>query len=318
MGKRTLGKSGIKVSAMGLGCWAIGGLSWRDGKPSGWAGSNDDESIRAIHKALDMGVNFLDTAAGYGCGHSERVIAKAIAGKRANVTIATKFGFPMDEEKRTLHGERWDREFIYEQCEGSLRRLNTDYIDIYQLHLGKCEQGALVRDVLEELVKEGKVRWYGASTTWPELARTFAAGKHCTAIQMRLNVLDRNDETLQVCEDNNLASINRSPLSTGLLSGKYDSDSTFPAEDVRTSWDMRNGGEAEKLKKLQAMREILQSDGRTLVQGALCWIWAHSKVTVPIPGFKSVEQVEENAGALAFDPLTADQMTEIDRILHII
>ena len=317
MNGRTLGRSGIQVSALGLGCWAIGGPSRRDGKPSGWAGSNDDESIRAIHKALDMGVNFFDTAAGYGCGHSERIIAKAIAGKRNDCTIATKFGFPMDEEKRILYEERCDREFIYEQCEGSLRRLNTNHIDLYQLHLGKCKQGLQVREILEELVKEGKIRWYGASTTQPTLARIFAAGKHCAAIQMRLNVLDRNDATLKVCEENNLASINRSPLSTGLLSGKYNSSTVFPEDDVRSSWDLRKGQEAEKLGKLEAVRNILQSGGRTLVQGALCWVWAHSPATIPIPGFKSAKQVEENAGALAFDPLTSDQLKEIDQLLNI-
>ena len=316
MTTRTLGKSGIKVSALGLGCWAVGGLAWREGKPCGWAGVDDNESVRAIHRALDMGVNFLDTAAVYGCGHSERIIAKAIAGKRERLIIATKFGLPFDEEKKTAHGTQCDPEYIRASCEASLRRLATDYIDLFQLHINDSEQGEMVREELEKLVASGKIRWYGWSTDLPDRARIFAKGKHCAAIQHRLNVLEGNLETLKVCEENGLASLNRSPLATGILTGKFSADSVIPKEDVRSWWNFKEGTQAEMIKKALAVREILMTGGRTPVQGALCWLWAKSAATIPIPGFKNVKQVEENAGALAFDPLGPGQMAEIERVLE--
>ena len=143
----------------------------------------------------------------------------------------------------------------------------------------------------------------------------FAEGAHCTAVQQQLNVLDGNSETLAVCEKFNLASVNRGPLAKGLLSGKFNSESKFPADDVRQRWDLKGGRQAEWLKKLDCIREILISDGRTLVQGALGWLWARSEKTIPIPGFKTVKQIEENAGAADLGPLTAEQMKQIDEAL---
>ena len=312
---RELGKSRLAVSAVGLGCWAIGGEAWRDGNPCGWSGADDEESVRAIRRALELGVTFLDTADVYGCGHSERLIASAIEGRRDELIIATKFGFPIDEETRTSSGQRCDRDYILGACEASLRRLNTDHIDLYQFHLGNSDKGEDVLRVLEELVSSGKIRYYGWSTDNPDNARLFAQGEHCVAIQQHLNVFDGDRETLRVCETHNLASINRGPLAMGLLTGKFSSETTFPANDVRHAWDMTEGSQAEQLKKLGALRDVLTSDGRTLAQGAICWLWAISSSTIPIPGFKTEKQVEENVGALEFDPLSTDQLREIDQIL---
>ncbi len=316
MEKRELGKSGLAVSAVGLGCWAIGGEAWRDGQPCGWSGADDEESVRAIRRALELGATFLDTADAYGCGHSERLIAKAIEGRRDHVVIATKFGFPIDEETRTTIGQRCDREYILSACEASLRRLETDHIDLYQFHLGNSEKGEDVRKVLEELVSSGEIRYYGWSTDNPDNARIFARGEHCVAIQQRLNVFGGNFETLRVCEEHNLASINRGPLAMGLLTGKFSSETSFPENDVRHGWNMTVGPQAEQLKKLGMLRDILTSNGRTLAQGAICWLWGLSPLTIPIPGFKTVRQVEENLGALEFDPLPAEQLEEIDQILE--
>jgi aryl-alcohol dehydrogenase-like predicted oxidoreductase len=315
---RTLGRSGIQVSAMGLGCWAIGGTwYWLDG-PGGWGETNDDESIRAIHCALDHGINFFDTAANYGAGHSERILGRALAGKRDQTVIATKFGFNVNEaEKRVRLREDDHLLYVREECEASLRRLNTDVIDLYQLHVWNypIEKVPAMVDLLESLVKDGKIRYYGWSTDSIEGARLFAEGKHCVAIQHDLNVILDAPEMLKLCEELNLASVNRSPLARGALSGKYTKDTIFPQNDVRIDEWSRDHFFAPTLAQLDKIRDILTIDGRSLVQGALAWIWARSEKTIPIPGFKTVAQVEENAKAMEFGPLTSDQMKEIDTIL---
>jgi aryl-alcohol dehydrogenase-like predicted oxidoreductase len=314
---RRLGRSTIEVSALGLGCWAIGGPFWRGDHPNGWGQVNDDQSIRAIHRALELGITFFDTSDVYGCGHSERLLARALASQRPHVVIATKFGNVIDEQTRQVTGADASAGHIRRACEASLRRLNTDYIDLYQFHLGDYDpaQASSVRDVLEELVAEGKIRFYGWSTDDPERARVFAEGPHCTAIQQRLNIFEGNAQTLAVCEEHDLASINRGPLGMGLLTGKFDADSQLPEDDVRHGWNLKQGTLAERLQKLQAVRAILTSDGRTLAQAALAWLWARSDQTIPIPGFKTVAQVEENASALRFGSLTVEQMKQIDELL---
>lgn len=317
MENRRLGRSGIKVSPLGLGCWAIGGPIYRDGKQTGWGQVDDAESIRAIHAALDMGVTFLDTADIYGAGHSERVLARALEGRRDSVVIASKFGNVFEEETRQATGRDASPDHIRAACEASLQRLNTDRIDLYQLHIGDLplEQAPEVMGVLEELVAAGKIRSYGWSTDDHERARAFADGEHCAAIQQRLNILEGDLETLAVCEEFDLASVNRGPLGMGLLTGKFGEDSELPEGDVRGSWNFREGDVAERLRKLDALREVLTSDGRTLAQAALGWLWARSGQTVPIPGFKSVAQVEENVGAMRHGPLSSDQMRQIEALL---
>ena len=170
-------------------------------------------------------------------------------------------------------------------------------------------------DLLESLVSEGKIRYYGWSTDSVEGARLFAQGKHCVAIQHDLNVMLDAPEMLALCEELNLASINRSALARGALSGKYAIDTIFPQNDVRTDPWSRDHFFVPTLDQLDKIREILTSNGRTLVQGALAWIWARSEKTIPIPGFKTVTQIQENAKAMEFGPLTAEQMKEIDRLL---
>ena len=316
--QRTLGRSSLQVSPMGLGCWAIGGVwYWLDG-PGGWGDIEDDESIRAIHAALDLGINFFDTAANYGAGHSERILARALEGKRDKAVIATKFGFNVNEaEKRVTFREGDHLLHVREECEASLRRLNTDVIDLYQLHVWDypLEKVPAMINLLESLVSEGKIRNYGWSTDSVESARLFANGKHCVAIQHDLNVILDAPEMLALCEELNLASINRSALARGALSGKYTKDTVFPQNDVRNDEWSKERFFAPTLNQLDSIREILTSNGRTLVQGALAWIWARSEKTIPIPGFKTVAQVEENAKAMQLGPLTADQMKEINAVL---
>ncbi|GHO47219.1 aldo/keto reductase [Ktedonospora formicarum] len=319
---RTLGRSGIKVNALGMGCWAIGG---QDGGnlPSGYGPVDDVESIRAIHRALELGVTFFDTAAVYGCGHSEHILGQALGKQRQNVTIATKFGAQFNEATRIVTGGfECSPTYIRQACEASLRRLQTDYIDLYQFHENHydLEHAFEVREILEQLVAEGKIRFYGWSTDDPERARLFALGPHCTAIQHTLNIFADTPDMLAICEEYHLASINRGPLAMGLLSGKYTSRDQIGQQDIRFSqlpWNPFNNERLPGLlRKLEKVRRILTDDGRTLAQGALAWIWARSEHTVPIPGFKTVAQVEENVGAMRFGPLSPTQVDLIEALLN--
>jgi aryl-alcohol dehydrogenase-like predicted oxidoreductase len=322
--RRRFGHSDIEVSAMGLGCWAIGGgWSWGDA-PVGWGETDDEESIRAIRAAIDLGVDFFDTADVYGCGRSERVLGKAIAGRADEIVVATKFGNVFDEETRRWTGEDISPAHIRAACQASLRRLGLDRIDLYQLHIWSLPQAQAeaVAETLEELVAEGLIRAYGWSTDDLPCARLFAAKPGCASIQNDLNVFKDASEILTICDEHDLASINRAPLAMGILSGKFGPDSKLPENDVRgqlgPEWVQffKDGRpQPELLEKVDALREVLTSNGRTLVQGALAWIWARSERTIPIPGFKSVKQAEENARALEFGPLTPAQMSQIAEIL---
>ncbi len=321
---RRLGKSGIQVSALGMGCWAIGGpWTWEqpgeDPFPAGWGKIDDSQSIRAIHTALDLGINFFDTAANYGAGHSEKILGKALGSRRDQVVIATKFGHIINEKEKVVYKD--DEQVLGNlrlDCENSLRRLGTDYIDIYQFHEPGFEpdKAPLVMEILEELVEEGKIRSYGWSTDLPDRAGIFAKGEHCTAIQFALNVNQDNPEMRTLCKEFDLGGINKSPLNKGILTGKFSSDSTFPEDDIRHGLSLKDGVPAERLKQVDALREVLTSRGHTLAQAALAYIWALDGRMVPIPGFKTVQQVEENTGAMKLGPLSKEQMGQIVEILE--
>ena len=317
MFERTLGRSGLAVSALGLGCWAIGGPFWRGNQPVGWGDVDDNQSREAIERALELGVTFFDTSDVYGCGHSERVLGDVLSDRRKQVVIATKFGNIFDEQTRRITGASAEPDHIRRACEASLRRLRTDYIDLYQLHIGNYDLARVdeVLETLERLVDEGRIRWYGWSTDDPARAEAFSRGPHCAAIQQRFNLFEGNAETLSVCEGAELASIVRGPLAQGILTGKFTSDSMLPVNDVRHSWDFHEGEQAKRLAALGAIREVLSAQKRTLAQGALGWLWARSKMMIPIPGFKYIEQVEENAASMAFGPLSSDQMEEIQELM---
>lgn len=284
---RFLGRSGIEVSEIGFGCWAIGGPFTMDGRPDGWGDSDDEESVAALRRAVELGVTFFDTADVYGAGHSERVLGKALAGQRDEVVIATKFGYTFDTGQRAITGEDASPAYIRRACRASLRRLGTDRIDVYQLHLGElpANQAQEVAGTLDGLVADGLIRSYGWSTHDPEGAAAFAAGRHCAAIQHEMNVLADSPAMLTVCDAADLASINNSPLAMGLLTGKYTASSQLPADDVRATqpWVgyFTDGRPAPQwLARLDAIREVLTSSGRTLAQGALCWLLARSPRSV--------------------------------------
>jgi aryl-alcohol dehydrogenase-like predicted oxidoreductase len=323
MDTRRFGRSGWNVSAVGLGCWAIGGPFWRESEgvrgPMGWGDVDESESIRAIHRGLDLGVTLFDTANNYGTGHSERVLGRALRGRPEDVVVATKFGSVFDEASQTHYDDRelpMTREAIGEACEASLRRLRRETIDLYLLHHGEYDiDGApQVVEILEELVAAGKIRAYGWSTDDPARARVFAEGPHCTAIEFRMNLTWPAAEMLRVCGELDLACVIRSPLNGGILTGKFRADSTFPENDERHGLDFGEGRAAFRLAQVEQLRGVLTRDGRSMTQAALSWILTLSDRTVPIPGFKTVAQVEELIGTADLPPLDEDQLELVDEL----
>jgi aryl-alcohol dehydrogenase-like predicted oxidoreductase len=318
--QRNLGNSGINVNAIGMGCWAIGGVwTWMN-QPGGWGEVDDAESIRAIRRALELGVQLFDTAAAYGTGHSETILGQALGKRRAEAVIATKFGWQVDVVNR--RGGAYPNtqkivQSVREECQQSLTRLGTDYIDLYQLHVGDFPLELLPELVgeLEQLVTDGMICAYGWSTDDASRVAAIAEAPHCVAIQHDLNVVVDAPEILELCEHHNLASLNRTPLARGALTGKYSRETRFAPNDVRTDDWSKDRFFGPTYDKLEAIRDILSSDGRSLTQGALAWIWGRSPQTIPIPGFRTVAQVEENIKALEFGPLSAQQMAQIQAIV---
>ncbi|NUR31513.1 MAG: aldo/keto reductase [Catenulispora sp.] len=322
--KRTLGRSGIEVSALGMGCWAIGGPYGDTAAQYGWGDVDDAESIRGVRRALELGVTLFDTASSYGAGHSEVVLGRALGADRAGVVIASKWGYTFDEATRTAIGVDDSVAYLRSCLEGTLRRLGTDYVDRYQLHIGDMPVAQALEFVepLEDLVAAGKLRGYGWSTDDPERAAAFAeAGPHCFAVQYDMSVLADRPAMVEVCERLGLAGLNRGPLAMGLLSGKYADGRTVAANDVRAMdlpWMtyFRDGaGAPEWLARVERLREIFAAGGRTPAQGALAWLWARSETTIPIPGFRTVEQVEQNAGALSAGPLSKEEFAAVEDVL---
>lgn len=311
---RGLGSSGLSVSAVGFGAWAIGGPAYRDGTPIGWGEVDDDESVAAIHAALDAGVTFVDTANIYGAGHSERIVGRAIAGRRDEVVVATKFGNLFDEQSRRALGTDASPESIREQCNASLARLGIEAIDLYQFHLGGFDPVAAEEVVatLEGLVDAGKIRSFGWSTDDPARIAVFARSPHCAAAQVHFNLVDDNPAVVAAIESHGIAGINRGPLGMGALTGKFSRATTFGEDDVRNRFDFEGGKEARTLDALERVGEVLTSGGRTLAQGALCWLLARSSAFVPIPGIRTVAQARENAAAIGFGPLEQAAMEAIE------
>jgi aryl-alcohol dehydrogenase-like predicted oxidoreductase len=319
---RKLGWTDLDVSPLGLGCWAIGGPTHFGTHEFGWGRIDEGEAIRAIHVALDGGINFIDTADIYGTGHSERIVGQALAGRRDRAVIATKFGLTFDEYSGAMTGRDASPAYIKQACEASLRRLGTDYIDLYQFHLGDYDPAAVdpVLDTLDELVAEGKIRYYAWGTE-PEGARGFVDRGHCPAVQFGLNTLTmffaEADEMLAFCDDHDLAAIINGPLGKGLLTGKFNESTRFEEDDLRQQrgWNMHEGPLAKGRTVVEQLRDILTSDGRTLAQAALAALWARSARCLPVPGFKTVAQVHENVGALQHGPLSPQQMQAIAELV---
>jgi aryl-alcohol dehydrogenase-like predicted oxidoreductase len=316
---RTVGK--WQVPALGAGTWALGGRWEFGGAPAGWGDVDDEVSIAAIRAAYEGGVRLFDTADAYGCGHAERIVGKAVAPFRDDVVIATKVGLVFDEATRTGEGIDISPAYIRRACEASLRRLGTEDIDLYQLHPGEvtADQASPVVEVFDQLVAEGKVRSYGTANEAVDVIDVFATGAGCVAVQQQLNVFGANDEALARCDTYDLAVLARSPLAMGFLSGKYRSRDQLVAGDVRREtphWDyFTEAGMPHWQERLAAIRDELCTGGRTLVQGALAYVWGRSNRAIALGGIRTPEQAKEQAGALAHGPLTPAQLAHIDELL---
>jgi aryl-alcohol dehydrogenase-like predicted oxidoreductase len=315
---RTLGNTGLRVSAVGMGCWAIGG-PWRAGEQElGWGEVDDAISLRTLHAALDVGINFFDTADFYGLGHSEELVGRAFAGRRDRVVIATKFG------NRITPDGKWIKDFspgwVSEAIEGSLRRLRTDYVDVYQLHSpapGFVYNDEIV-DALTRLCKAGKVRFFGVSLTvrgGPEQGlQILESGRRCDVFQVVHNILEREAECalFPAALRAGIGIIARVPLASGFLTGKFTPDTVFPPNDHR-----RESYPPERIRatveKVERLRPIAAGKGMSLAQMALRYCISQQAVSVVIPGAKTPEQVRDNARAGDMGPLDAQTIAEIRR-----
>ena len=315
--QRQLGRSGIDVSSIGIGTWAIGGRMGAEGGGLSWGRVDDSGAIDAIRYALDHGVNFIDTSNNYGCGHSERLIGEAIAGRRDQVVLASKFGYVCDPNTREIFGPDVSESAIRSMLRQSLSNLRTDRIELYQLHVGNLEidEALKVRDILEILVEEGQIRYYGWSTNDASRLGEFVRGDHCVAIQHHYNLFERSRAVLEICQASGVSSIARGPLGMGILTGKYSHETVMPANDFRNDWDCAGGEQADQLNRLDQVREILTCEGHTLPQAALAWLLATSDSIVPIPGFKTLDQIQDTVGVLEKGPLTQAQMAKLDALL---
>ena len=304
---RKLGNSGIEVSAIGFGAWAIGGNMW---------GSTDDrESTRALQKAFELGVTFFDTADVYGLGHSETLLAKALGDHRDKIVIASKVGNDFYNAPSDTPPGQWPKNFARDHVlwavEQSLRRLGTDYIDIYQLHNPPME--VIVRgevfDAMEVLKKFGKIRHYGISIG-PSSEGISAINRAAIAsVQVVYNLLQREPERelFKACEMADVGVVARVPLASGLLTGKFTGEETFPANDHRSRMTPEQW--RAEVARVAPLR-FLERRGQTLAQAALRFALAHPAVSTVIPGAKTAMQVIENVKA-GEGELTAEELERI-------
>jgi len=307
---RRLGRSGIQVSLLGLGTARMAGLGWREDLAPQDPSQAKRDAVRQIQVAVDLGVTLFDTADNYGQGLSECILGEALRGRRDGVVVATKFG----EEPMPDQEDPWslDAGSVERACEASLRRLGVECIDLYLLHRRDypLERAPALMEVLEDLVRAGKIHYYGWSTDDVERARLFARGEHCIAIEHRLNVFNDNAAMLDLCREQDLASLNRVPLLMGVLTGRWSPETKLEQGDPRAQW-FEDEGFLKLLACAQQIEPYLTSDGRSYVQGALGWIWARSPLTIPLPGFRNTEQMQALVQARQFGPLPWDVMQAI-------
>ncbi|MFX1419839.1 MAG: aldo/keto reductase [Promethearchaeota archaeon] len=316
--KRKLKGSKKTLSALGMGCFGLGGPFMRsDGSYLAYGKVNDKESIDTVHKAIELGINLFDTADIYGVGRSEKVLGKALKGYRDDVIIATKFGSVFEEgNPRTPDKKDTSPKYIRSALEASMRRLQTDFIDIYQLHSSghDTNDARNVQTVLEELVEEGLIGGYGWSTDDPKRMKVFVESQNCNSVQYAMNITLHNDEMIKLCEKNNLIGLIRSPLASGILTGKYKKHTKIAADHMLAGVDFSQERYVKINSKFQELKRIMEKEGRTLIQGQLGYLMATSETTIPIPGAKTVEQIEENARTLEFGPLSSNAVKEINEL----
>jgi len=291
--KRPFGNTGLMVSPLTFGAWSIGGPAEMGGKQIGWSGVNDPDSLDAIRAAVDLGINLFDTADAYGRGHSEILMGRAFKGMRDKVLISSKAGMVDDPNGFKLD---FSRQHLTEACEGSLRRLQTDYLDLYLLHLVLNDHPLTedIRAALDDLKRAGKIRHYGVSVQFPHQGVEQIAKGFGDSMMIEYSPLKRGgvEDVFSRAREFGVGVVTRGALEKGLLSGKYAPGHRFPADDVRS----RIPG--EHIDRVLASVQSLNLSNARLLAAALQFQLAHPGVSTITVGMKTRHQVEENVNAL--------------------
>ena len=302
---RTLDKSGLKVSEIGFGAWAIGG--------DAWGPVEDQQSIQAMNHAFELGVNFFDTADVYGNGHSEELVKELIKDKRDQIILSTKGGLMGHTRKPEPIYDRPEK--VVKAFEDSLQRLGTDYIDVYFCHIWwhvEQETEAFL-EAFDQLKQAGKVKAVGVSTDNFDYLKTFNRHHSIDVLQVEYSILNRaaENEILPYCQEENIGVIVRGPLQKGLLTGKFTKETVFTGNDVRQHWDRK--WFEEQVEKIEKLKNLERED-RTLGQLALQFVLSHPAVSTAIPGAKTTDQVNQNVGASIRPLLTGEELALINEV----
>lgn len=305
---RNLGSQGIKTSQLGLGCMGMSEF---------YGPGDDNESIKVIHRAIDLGVIFLDTADMYGPFTNEILVGKALKGKRDKVTLATKCGIVRDVNDLTKRGLNGRPEYVRSACEASLKRLDVEVIDLYYLH--RKDPSVPIEETvgaMTELVREGKVKTIGLSEVSVATLRKAHAVHPISALQTEYSLWSREpeDELLSVCKEMGIAFVAYSPLGRGFLSGQIKKFEDFPPNDIRRTWPRYSGENFQKnLELVKKIEQLAIKTGCTPSQLALAWVIAQGDHIFPIPGTKKIKYLEENVSALNVH-LSKAELGEIDAV----
>jgi aryl-alcohol dehydrogenase-like predicted oxidoreductase len=308
MQKVALGSQGLTVSRQGLGCM---GMSEFYGE------RNDAESIATIHRALELGVTLLDTADIYGPHTNERLVGKAIADRRDDVVLATKFGIVRDPDNPSARGVNGRPEYVKARCDDSLGRLGIDHIDLYYQH--RVDPNVPIEETvgaMSELVAAGKVRYLGLSEAAPETVRRAHAVHPISALQTEYSLFERHpeDEILPTVRERGIGFVPYSPLGRGFLTGSFTSLDDLHADDFRKGQPRFQGENFDRnLAIVERVRAIAESHGATPAQAALAWVHARGDDVVPIPGTKRRRYLEDNVAALDI-ALTADELAALEEV----